>query len=111
MFDFHRFYQKKELKWEAPANAKFIVNGTDASDIKQNQIGDCWFLAALGSLSHLEKRLHFVIQKKRNESVTPDKGYVYKFFKMGEWVTYKVREHFLLRHKLKTRNRLTSTYR
>ena len=79
------------LTWSAPVNGKFIANGTSSFDVKQGSIGDCWFLAALASLATREQRLHFVIQKQRNEGVKPEKGYVFKFFEMGEWVSYKVR--------------------
>ena len=79
------------LEWSAPENGKFIANGTSSFDVKQGSIGDCWFLSSLASLATCEKRLHFVIQKQRNEKVKPEKGYVFKFFKMGEWVSYKVR--------------------
>lgn len=93
--NFHRTYvgsggKETYLEWSAPDNGKFIANGTSALDVKQGSIGDCWFLAALASLATSEKRLHYVIQKQRNEGVKPEQGYVFKFFKMGEWVSYKV---------------------
>ena len=67
-----RSFQNKELKWTAPQNPKFIVDGTrkwfkilskssvvlklitesikSMNDINQAGIGDCWFLASLSSL-------------------------------------------------------------
>ena len=89
--NFPSTYREEHLNWSAPVNGKFIVNGTSSFDVKQGSIGDCWFLAALASLATREQRLHFVIQKQRNEGVKPEKGYVFKFFEMGEWVSYKVR--------------------
>ena len=60
------------------------------NDIKQNGIGDCWFLASLASLAQRNERVSFVIQKQRNEQASPDNGYLFKFFRMGAWKSYKV---------------------
>ena len=49
-----------------------------------NQKVKCEFLA------QRPERVSFVIQKQRNEAATPDQGYIYKFFKMGKWMSYKV---------------------
>ena len=59
-------------------------------DIRQNAVGDCWFLASLSSLATRADRVSFVIQKSRNESANPESGYEFKFYRMGRWLTYKV---------------------
>lgn len=86
----NRNYNETEIEWTAPENPQFIVDGTSMNDIMQNGIGDCWFLASLASLAQRPERVSFVIQKQRNEVASPDQGYVYKFFKMGKWMSYKV---------------------
>lgn len=86
----NRNYNDTEIEWTAPENPQFIVDGTSMNDIMQNGIGDCWFLASLASLAQRPERVSFVIQKQRNEAATPDQGYIYKFFKMGKWMSYKV---------------------
>jgi hypothetical protein len=58
-------------------------------DIKQNAVGDCWFLASLASLATRPDRVSFVIQKEINEDADPESGYSFKIFKMGKWMTYK----------------------
>jgi len=95
-FDDKRFrrkngtYNDAAIEWTAPENPQFIVDGMSMNDIKQNGIGDCWFLASLASLAQRNERVSFVIQKQRNEQATPDMGYVFKFFRMGKWMSYKV---------------------
>ena len=32
----------------------------------------------------------FVIQKGHNESTSPDSGYIFKFYRMGKWLSYRV---------------------
>ena len=59
------------------------------NDIKQNGIGDCWFLASLSSLATRPERVTFVIMQDRNSSADPECGYSFKFFKMGRWLTYQ----------------------
>ena len=83
-------YSGTEIEWTYPDNPQFIVDGMSMNDIKQNGIGDCWFLASLASLAQRNERVSFVIQKQRNEQATPDMGYMFKFFRMGAWKTYKV---------------------
>ena len=41
-------------------------------------------------LARCPERISFVIQKQRNEIISPDEGYLFKFYKMGKWMTCKV---------------------
>lgn len=47
--------RNRSIKWMRPkqisANAKFVVDGYSRQDIKQGRLGDCWFLAALVTLT------------------------------------------------------------
>ena len=67
-------YNNAEIDWTAPENPSFIVDGMSMNDIKQNGIGDCWFLASLASLAQRNERVSFVIQKQRNEAAEPEQG-------------------------------------
>ena len=67
-------YNNADIEWTAPENPSFIVDGMSMNDIKQNGIGDCWFLASLASLAQRNERVSFVIQKQRNEEAQPDQG-------------------------------------
>lgn len=43
-------------------------NGVDLRDIRQGQIGDCWFLAAASALAEKPERLHKLFRKEEDES-------------------------------------------
>jgi len=83
-------YDGQPVEWTEPSAPEFVRDGMSINDIKQNAIGDCWFLASLSSLASRRERVSFVIQKKRNETADPEAGYEFKFYKMGKWVTFKV---------------------
>jgi calpain, invertebrate len=46
-------------KWQRPKdfckNPKFFVDGFSRFDVKQGQLGDCWFLAATANLTQHKK--------------------------------------------------------
>lgn len=83
-------YSGNAVEWTAPEAPEFVRDGMSINDIKQNAIGDCWFLASLSSLASRRERISFVIQKRRNETANPETGYEFKFYKMGKWVVFKV---------------------
>lgn len=66
------------MEWTAPEAPEFVRDGMSINDIKQNAIGDCWFLASLSSLASRRERISFVIQKRRNETANPETGYEFK---------------------------------
>ena len=74
------------------------ADSTSMNDIRQNAVGDCWFLASLASLATRPDRIHFVIQKSRNENCDPENGYEFKFYRMGKWLTYKVLYKIMATH-------------
>jgi len=60
------------------------------NDIKQNAVGDCWFLASLSSLATRPERIAFVINKNSNETAWENEDdLVFKFFRLGKWKSYK----------------------
>ncbi|XP_074144225.1 calpain-13-like [Sminthopsis crassicaudata] len=90
-----RLLKEKDIespKWKRPKELlrtkfpHFILDGISKFDIRQGKAGDCWFLAALGSLTHKPKLLAKIIPT--NQSFTA--GYAgifhFQFWQCGQWV-------------------------
>ncbi|KAM6082737.1 LOW QUALITY PROTEIN: calpain-13 [Chlamydotis macqueenii] len=80
----------RRIQWKRPTelqrNPYLIMDGVSRFDIMQGEIGDCWMLAALGSLT---------LQKQFLENVLPqDQGFQddyagifhFRFWQYGDWV-------------------------
>lgn len=70
-------------------------NDVDPNDIKQGQLGDCWFLSALSSLAErpgMVKRL-FITKDYNKEGI-----YKIKICKNGEWVTVTIDDYIPCRY-------------
>lgn len=63
-------------------NPQFVIDGATASDVKQGSLGDCWFLAAVTSLSGVPKLLERLCVE-RDEQVGV---YGFCFFRDGQWI-------------------------
>ncbi|KAI9762418.1 MAG: hypothetical protein M4579_000394 [Chaenotheca gracillima] len=64
-------------------NPRFYIDGTTAGDVKQGRDGDCWFLAALCTLSNMEGLIPKVCVAK-DEQVGV---YGFVFHRDGEWIS------------------------
>lgn len=76
--------------WNRPTvwceSPSLFVNGTEAGDVIQGSLGDCWFLSALAILASAEGLIEELFV-----SSDPERGmYQCKFFKNGEWVVVAV---------------------
>ncbi|XP_039249670.1 calpain-9-like isoform X2 [Styela clava] len=87
------FSQRPRVKfeWKRPHDIcddpKLFVGGASRFDIKQGELGDCWLLAAIASLSLNESLLYRIIPQDQ----TFAKGYYsgifhFQFWQYGEWI-------------------------
>ncbi|XP_074662956.1 calpain-9-like isoform X2 [Tubulanus polymorphus] len=78
--------------WQRPGeivnNPQLFVGGASRFDVKQGQLGDCWLLAAVASLSLHPALLARVVP--HDQTFDRNKGYCgvfhFQFWQFGEWV-------------------------
>nr|XP_023422139.1 calpain-13 [Cavia porcellus] len=77
-----KWMRPQDLSWGQP---HFILEGASRFDIQQGKAGDCWFLAALGSLTQNPQCLQKILM---NQSFSHQYAGIFhfRFWQCGQWV-------------------------
>ncbi|CAN9511430.1 unnamed protein product [Ophioblennius macclurei] len=81
---------KKAIEWKRPKeiydNAVFVEGTTGTTDICQGQLGNCWLLAALSSLTLHPPLFVKVVPPKQSLTNSYAGIFHFRFWQYGEWV-------------------------
>ncbi|WKA13618.1 MAG: calpain-like protein [Cotesia congregata filamentous virus 2] len=90
--------RNNSIQWLRPlyivGEPKFISNGVTKFDIKQGQLGDCWFLASAALLAEHEDLFNQVVLPEQTfDSPNYNGMFIFKFWQCGKWVNVIVDDY------------------
>jgi calpain, invertebrate len=82
---------RRQLVWKRPreicSDPEFIVGGTSRFDVQQGELGDCWLLAAVATLSLQPELFEKVVPADQSFKTGDYAGiFRFQFWQFGEWV-------------------------